>query len=458
MSAYRPSGRHRRVRVVLPGGRPRGRRSPATPARRCCCARAYHPMSRARAGGARARSAARPTGAGSDPAEDVLRDAASGPADRGRGRRDLAVEGDPSTSSRARQGPRRSTSSSSATAGLNSLAGPPARLGARPTSATARLRRAHRPHHRRAEAVTPTAAVVSRAPGRGRAGPRRPRPRRRLRATRWSGTGTPVLLLHGLASSRRFWDLVVPGLAGLPLLASTSAATATASGPRVRTTATRRRRRADRPRRRRPVPRRRRRPLLGRDDGAAPGRRRSRAGAGRGVRRRAARQRPRRVREPRGRPADAHPAAHRAAAGRAAGAGAAGALRPLVERGGGGGALLPLFAVGTGRPGAGPPALRGAHADRRRPAGRRPRGDAGAVRCPRGSCRASRSAAATTPGRPARRRRSSGRPHCWPPRGSCGGPGAVHDVPLQWPALVAGLVRAAADEVAAAAAGAGTAA
>jgi pimeloyl-ACP methyl ester carboxylesterase len=36
--------------------------------------------------------------------------------------------------------------------------------------------------------------------------------------------------------------------------------------------------------------------------------------------------------------------------------------------------------------------------------------------------------------------------------------GAVHDVPLQWPALVAGLVRAAADEVAAAAAGAGTAA
>lgn len=41
----------------------------------------------------------------------------------------------------------------------------------------------------------------------------------RLRATRWSGTGTPVLLLHGLASSRRFWDLVVPGLAGLPVAA-----------------------------------------------------------------------------------------------------------------------------------------------------------------------------------------------------------------------------------------------
>ena len=41
----------------------------------------------------------------------------------------------------------------------------------------------------------------------------------RLRATRWPGAGsTPVLLLHGLASSRRFWDLVVPGLAGLPVV------------------------------------------------------------------------------------------------------------------------------------------------------------------------------------------------------------------------------------------------
>lgn len=41
----------------------------------------------------------------------------------------------------------------------------------------------------------------------------------RLRATRWPGAGPPVLLLHGLASSRRFWDLVVPGLAGLPVIA-----------------------------------------------------------------------------------------------------------------------------------------------------------------------------------------------------------------------------------------------
>ena len=42
----------------------------------------------------------------------------------------------------------------------------------------------------------------------------------RLRATRWPGAGSvPVLLLHGLASSRRFWDLVVPHLAGLPVVA-----------------------------------------------------------------------------------------------------------------------------------------------------------------------------------------------------------------------------------------------
>jgi pimeloyl-ACP methyl ester carboxylesterase len=41
----------------------------------------------------------------------------------------------------------------------------------------------------------------------------------RLRATRWAGTGPAVLLLHGLASTRRFWDLVAPGLAGLPVVA-----------------------------------------------------------------------------------------------------------------------------------------------------------------------------------------------------------------------------------------------
>ena len=41
----------------------------------------------------------------------------------------------------------------------------------------------------------------------------------RLAATRWSGSGTPVVLIHGLASQRRFWNLVVPGLAGLPVVA-----------------------------------------------------------------------------------------------------------------------------------------------------------------------------------------------------------------------------------------------
>jgi pimeloyl-ACP methyl ester carboxylesterase len=43
----------------------------------------------------------------------------------------------------------------------------------------------------------------------------------RLRATRWPGRGVPVLLLHGLASTRRFWNLVVPDLvaAGLSVVA-----------------------------------------------------------------------------------------------------------------------------------------------------------------------------------------------------------------------------------------------
>jgi pimeloyl-ACP methyl ester carboxylesterase len=41
----------------------------------------------------------------------------------------------------------------------------------------------------------------------------------RLAATRWAGTGTPVLLLHGLASQRRFWNLVARDLAGRPVCA-----------------------------------------------------------------------------------------------------------------------------------------------------------------------------------------------------------------------------------------------
>jgi pimeloyl-ACP methyl ester carboxylesterase len=38
-------------------------------------------------------------------------------------------------------------------------------------------------------------------------------------ATRWPGSGTPVVLLHGLASQRRFWNLVATRLAGLPIVA-----------------------------------------------------------------------------------------------------------------------------------------------------------------------------------------------------------------------------------------------
>ena len=41
----------------------------------------------------------------------------------------------------------------------------------------------------------------------------------RLGATRWPGSGTPIVLLHGLASQRRFWNLVVPHLTGSPVLA-----------------------------------------------------------------------------------------------------------------------------------------------------------------------------------------------------------------------------------------------
>jgi pimeloyl-ACP methyl ester carboxylesterase len=67
--------------------------------------------------------------------------------------------------------------------------------------------------------VTEPAPVVSPPPVAGGLDVDLPGREVRLRATRWPGSGTPVLLLHGLASTRHIWDLVVPGLAGLPVLA-----------------------------------------------------------------------------------------------------------------------------------------------------------------------------------------------------------------------------------------------
>jgi 3-oxoadipate enol-lactonase len=77
------------------------------------------------------------------------------------------------------------------------------------------VRRAHRAHHgSRALTVlgaapAPAGGIDLGVPGDGV----------RLTATRWPGSGTPIVLLHGLASQRRFWNLVVPHLAGLPVLA-----------------------------------------------------------------------------------------------------------------------------------------------------------------------------------------------------------------------------------------------
>jgi pimeloyl-ACP methyl ester carboxylesterase len=41
----------------------------------------------------------------------------------------------------------------------------------------------------------------------------------RLRGTRWYGDGVPIVLLHGLGSQRHFWDLVVAQLAGRAVVA-----------------------------------------------------------------------------------------------------------------------------------------------------------------------------------------------------------------------------------------------
>jgi len=81
------------------------------------------------------------------------------------------------------------------------------------------MRRADRSNHRPAALTTvlgaappPVGGIDLDLPGAGI----------KLAGTRWPGAaggGTPVVLLHGLASQRRYWNLVVTRLAGLPMLA-----------------------------------------------------------------------------------------------------------------------------------------------------------------------------------------------------------------------------------------------
>ncbi len=266
----------------------------------------------------------------------------------------------------------------------------------------------------------------------------------RLRATRWPGAGVPVLLLHGLASTRRFWDLVVPrpGRAARASR-STSAGTATATARTARTTAaTVGARRPDRARRPRAcrgpsssgtpgAPRRRcaspptapERVLavvavdggLGSAAGAGgrPGRRRAPGSSRRG---------------PRCPPSELR--ARAAPAGRSAPW-----WGPEVEA-----ARAADLRGRRRRPGPGPAAVRAAHG-----ASSTTCSTATRRRCSRGSparpgwSRASRSAA--TPGASARppRCERAARP-ARPAAAAALGAAPLHDVPLQWPALVAGLV------------------
>lgn len=79
------------------------------------------------------------------------------------------------------------------------------------------MRRADRAHDHGSRALS--APLGAAAPPAGGIDLALPGQEVRLAATRWPGSGTPVVLLHGLASQRRFWNLVASRLAGLPLLA-----------------------------------------------------------------------------------------------------------------------------------------------------------------------------------------------------------------------------------------------
>jgi pimeloyl-ACP methyl ester carboxylesterase len=259
----------------------------------------------------------------------------------------------------------------------------------------------------------------------------------RLRATRWPGEGVPVLLLHGLASSRRFWDLVVPGLAGLRVVAIDQRGHGDSErpdGPYDGATVVADALTAlDALGLSRVV-------VVGHSWGATTA---LRLAANAGTSREQARERltPPRLALP--------PDELRAVVAR-------GPLAPWwsadVEA-----ALLPLFAVGADGlararlPFAAHMAIVDDLLD----------GDVGAllpdVRCPAWlvSCEPA------TGSDPWAERKAAALEHA---RTSLAAPrllrwaGAVHDVPLQWPALVSGLVRAACDEVATVAVGAGTSA
>ena len=161
---------------------------------------------------------------GSHPAEDVLRDA-EGPGAGGRGRRHRArrrVEGDPVDVLVHLVTERSADLLRGRQPGAEQPRRPAAGVGAGQHQPPRGVRRADRAHHERALArpVSEGAAPLgSTAPVAGGIDLDLPGRGVRLRATRWPGRGDPVVLLHGLASQRRFWNLVAPHLVGVPLLA-----------------------------------------------------------------------------------------------------------------------------------------------------------------------------------------------------------------------------------------------